>query len=183
MLTYSQRSRTVSTYHTDVAVMMILLPKIPRSPVIPQPPPVQLPTPPSPTDPHQLTELHNQQKRQSLHTDAQALEDIGVLQAPGGGAAGSGKSPFHPAPAPLCYSNRPAKPNYCFSLFTLSFFTSGFPTTHTPLPHAQSQDCPTVPQFQGQTPSGDSLLFVPPHLRPNLPSPSPPLLPAPAQAS
>lgn len=55
---------------------------------------------PLPTDPHQLTELHDQQEGQCLHTDAQALEDIGVLQAPWGWGAGSGNSPFHPAPDP-----------------------------------------------------------------------------------
>lgn len=46
----------------------------------------QLPVgPPLPQPPHQLAELHDQQERQGLHTDAQTLEDIGVLQAPLGG--------------------------------------------------------------------------------------------------
>ena len=70
---------------TGVALMMSLLMAL-------SPHRVQLltllhpsPCPTIPPDPHQLTKLHNQQKGQCLHADAQALEDIGVLQAPAWG--------------------------------------------------------------------------------------------------
>lgn len=180
-----------------------LLPKIPRTLGLLAAPSASASAPPTPrprsADSHQLTELHDQQKGQSLHTDAQALEDIGVLQAPGGRGevAGSGHSPFR---RPLSHPSLPGEPKCRFDLFGLGFFTYSLPATPplTPPPHAPSSPrvhlraAPLSPQFPGQTPgppspslSPLSLSPFPPHSlagasfsSPRLSSQPPPSLPA-----
>lgn len=78
--------------------------------------------PPTPT-PHQLTELHNQQKGQCLHADAQALRTLGCckLLHGVGGCLGHETAPSIRLPALCPDPNLPAKPNCCFNLLGLSF--------------------------------------------------------------
>lgn len=120
-------------------MMMMLLPKIPRK--CPGPPPgpaPPLPSPPPPQDPHQLTELHNQQKGQCLNADAQALEDVGMLQAPGGGGGCLGQKIALSIPAQPLVPPQPPSKNKTVASTSLVFSVPSLesvPPTSPPYPH------------------------------------------------
>lgn len=163
----------------------VLLPEIPRTLGFPDPrlssPP---PCPPS-AEPHQLTELHNQQEGKCLYTDAQALEDVGVLQAPGAGVGRrQGQEPRASIPPPQ--TSVPPQPPSHTRMSLPPVWSRSFPppdsrphphthapSTHTLLPQVPISGLSASSQVRPLARGRCLLALLPLHLSPAQPLPSP----------